>query len=157
MISFTYRVVGSGWAFCTVELDGRTHESLVSYLGDTIDELLGAIAYIAEGGSGTRISFFSEPGEDRWVFRRNGRGVDATVDLTVFYHREWRSSRPDDYGRTEFTAVVPVIELALAARAMAREVLAEYEYDRDASHRLWQQEGPFPLGEYERLNRLLAM
>ncbi len=154
MIALSYRMLGDGWALCTVAIDGRQWESDVSYMGNTIGELLEAIALVVEGVSESRVAFFAEPGEDRWVFRRLGRGVDALVNLTVFFHHEWLSGRPDDHGRTAFAAEVPIIELALAARAMAREVMAEY--DRDATQRLWRK-CSYPLNGFERLNRFLAV
>lgn len=66
-----YELTGTGWADCTIELDGQRAHTTASYLSDALDELCRATLEVLRGGSHAEVVFEEEPGEYRWLLDRS--------------------------------------------------------------------------------------
>jgi hypothetical protein len=65
-------LTGTGWAECTIELDGQRAHTTASYLSDALDELCRATLEVLRGGAHAEAVFEEEPGEYRWLLDRTG-------------------------------------------------------------------------------------
>jgi hypothetical protein len=147
------RMTGPGWARCVVRWDGTAIVVTASCLWDALGDLLRAVASIADGAGTARAAFCDEPGESRWVFVRQGHGHDAEVRTRILGFARERSTLPDERGREILIMQGPLLELVLAARAMARAAL---EDGGEAGYPAAGTNHPFPMRECRRLNDILA-
>src|SRR5690349_4440222 len=78
-VEFDYRLTGLGWAEARIS-DGRSDATFTaSYLEHALGDLLEAVGILLEGADEARCSWMEEPGEYRWVFRREGSAVQLRV------------------------------------------------------------------------------
>src|SRR5262245_63524255 len=91
-VSFAYRLVGSGWAECTIAIDEQHAAMTASYLSDAFGDLLGAVIRMVEGQPEATASFAEEPGEYRWRFFR--KEPDRILIRILDFPELW-GDRPD--------------------------------------------------------------
>jgi hypothetical protein len=147
-VRFDYRLVGTGWVRADIA-DGTTSAVLTaSYLGDALGELLNAVLQILDGADAATCSWEEEPGEYRWLFRRE----HGLVHLRILWFDDSLPASPDEAGRVVFESRRRPEELAAAITAGADRVLDQYG---EAEYlRLWV-DFPFPTRVLERLRARL--
>ena len=150
-VRLRYELVGTGWARCTVAVDGAHAELTASYLSDALDDLCRAVVEVLAGAAESTASFDEEPGEYRWRLSRVG-GQRVRVRI-VELDEPW-GHRPDETGRVVLDADCELRSLAAALVAALEDVLAEHG---DAGYRARWAEHDFPHARLAELRRLLPV
>lgn len=65
MLTINCRLIGSGWAECTLHADGRQGKISAPYLSDALGKLLLAGVPVFAGVHNISVGFDEEPGEYR--------------------------------------------------------------------------------------------
>jgi hypothetical protein len=134
---FEYRVGYSGWAEAGIG-DEAGHTTLTaSYIGDALGDLLYALWRVLQGETETRCSWHEEPGEFRWIIRRDG----DTVWLRVLEFDDLFQHRPDEAGQLVFETRQDVKTLARAIALGASRTLEKHGL---SGYRERWQTYPFP-------------
>lgn len=150
MISFTYRLTGSGWAEATIS-DG-VHELVVdaSYLTDALGDLVRIVITLLEGAKEAQCAWLQEPGESHWLFTRRR----DEMFLRIIEYKDWEQDRrnPKDRGRVYFKTHCPLRDFATVVRQQLTLLLDTL--GRDGYKRAWVNHS-FPLDDYRQLSALL--
>lgn len=144
VFEFEYNLIGAGWAKARIADDKRHADLSASYLSDALRSLVEAVALIIEGQTEARCSWEEEPGEFRWIFRRQ---ADALSVQILVFDDVW-GDEPDDTGREVFSTLqdpARVGHVILSAAQRVVDDLGETEYGNQ-----WI-EHPFPKDAVERL------
>jgi hypothetical protein len=148
VFEFSYHLTGSGWSEARVADEANHVIVTASYLSDALRSLIEAVSLIVEGADEARCSWDEEPGEYRWILRRETDGV--ALEILVF--DELWNDEPDEAGRPVFSTRQSPLRVARAVLSGAQRVLddlGEAEYERQ-----WV-EHPFPTAALERLRAAL--
>jgi hypothetical protein len=78
MISFSYRLTGSGWALAELSDEKIGARIPASYLCDALRDFVDAVASVFSAES-AECFWEEEPGEVRWKFRRAGDRLNVQV------------------------------------------------------------------------------
>jgi hypothetical protein len=152
---FEYRLTKYGWADARIADDESEYGYLAaSYLSDALAALLDAVALTVEGAEEARCSWDDEPGEQRFVLRRDGDFLVLRIlrfDAIGRFANE--DQEPDGDGRCVFESRQPVRVVGRVILEAAESVLAEWGDDGYLEQ--WG-EHPFPLSGLERLRRAVA-
>lgn len=108
-----------------------------SYLSDALGELLLAIACLQEGAEEAECFWEEEPGEYRWLFRRDGDSVVLTV---VAFDDCW-PHLPIEDGEVVFTTRASLKDIATAVVTGCRAVLDDW--GEEGYLKKWVEQ-PFP-------------
>jgi hypothetical protein len=79
MIRFTYRLGGAGWATATIANKQKEMTVPASYLCDALRDFVDAVQSLFVTAI-AECAWEEEPGEVRWLFRRNENSVHVQVD-----------------------------------------------------------------------------
>lgn len=142
--SFRYELVGTGWARATLTEAGVETVVTASYLSDALRDLLEATASITEGAVEARCVWQEEPGEYRWLFRRNAN--DVHLEIRSFPHMYDTSS--DEQGEVAFRTTRSVMEIARTVLRSFDRLADEYSPGRYVER--WVEHS-FPAEALERL------
>jgi hypothetical protein len=85
---FEYKLNRAGWATATLECSGRTAEMTVSYLHDSLKDLLSALIALRDGAREVSVIFMDEPGEHRLTLTRIG---DSEIQIVIDWFSDWQS------------------------------------------------------------------
>lgn len=122
-IRIDYRLTGTGWADCTVHVNGAAHELSASYLSDALGNLVLAAAGLLSGLHSASASFDEEPGEFRWVLEHAG-GLGLVVRVIEF--QELWGDRPNSEGKQLLRYECNPLEFAEAVESAATLVLSQH-------------------------------
>jgi hypothetical protein len=148
-VRFEFRLLGVGWAEGHIT-DGTNHATFTaSYTTDALDDLLYAVWRLLEGDAETRCSWQDEPGESRWIMRRQG----DDVSVRVLGYSDYSRKLPDESGQPLFETLQPTLEFARAvalgaSRTLQRHGTEGYEFE-------WHR-GPFPARTLELIQEEVA-
>ena len=152
MISFRYELQGAGWADAYLG-DGTTTTTVpASYLCDALRDLVDAIQSLFTTNTAECV-WLEEPGEAKWILRRNGESVDLCVEW-------WNEARthPD---RNEWQLVLDKVMFSSSdkfinlAKQMDQELVRLLEKWRlDGYLKAWEY--PFPVEAHQRLRQSIA-
>jgi len=145
-----YRLVGAGWAECSLDVYGSLCSVSASYLSDALLELVSGVNHVLAQPGEARFGFDEEPGEFRWILRSESSG---SLNVRILEFGELWGNRPDVDGRVLFDAVCPVREFALALLAALDRLLKEFGV---AGYRRKWVAAEFPAEQYELLCRQLG-
>ena len=124
---FWFRLAGPGSAEAGIGDDVGHAIITASYLSDALGDLLHALWLCGSGAPEARCSWQEEPGEFRWVCRRQGDDIQLRILAFDDYYRH----RPDAEGavvfetRQDWEVVTRAIALG-ASRAVEKHGEAEY-------------------------------
>ncbi len=144
LVEFSYRLTGSGWADARLAHGDDWTELSASYLSDTVGELLLALAQLQDGDIAATASWEQEPGEYRWLFRREAD--DVTLKVLAFPD-SW-PPQPDAEGTVVFEARTSLNEMAQSFAVGLRAVLDEWG---EKGYKQQWIEHPFPTALLERV------
>jgi hypothetical protein len=85
---FEYKLKKAGWATATLVCSGQTVEMTVSYLHDSLKNLLTAVIALRNGAIEASVIFMDEPGEHRLTLTRIG---DSDVHIAIDSFSDWKS------------------------------------------------------------------
>ncbi|MFZ5543951.1 MAG: hypothetical protein ACOZJZ_10350 [Pseudomonadota bacterium] len=149
-LTIEYRLAGSGWADCAIQLEGRTCQISASYLSDALGNLILAAAAVVAGVHSVSVGFDEEPGEYRWAVVKSG-GNEVNVRLLEF--QELWGNAPDSEGKLLLEFAIRPLEFGKAVANAARAVLQEYGA---AGYKERWVEHDFPIRQFELLTELIA-
>lgn len=145
-----YQLTGRGWADGEIKLGRSKAAFTASYLSDAFGSLVQAAADLHHGRSECRFSFADEPGETRWIIRREGELVSTRL---IKFAALW-GHRPDEAGELLFEAALPARNFCLAVKDVADRLLESHGLDGYLDR--WVN-APFPLADYMRLSAALEL
>ena len=149
-IQLSYRLVGSGWAECTISIDGTAVTISASYLSDALDELGRAIADILRGEPSSTAAFDEEPGEYRWRF---DHVANDRVRVRILDFPELWGHKPDEAGECIFEAECRIRTLAGELVSTMQGLLTEHGLE---GYKEKWVEHDFPEKRLAQLQHLLA-
>lgn len=149
MITFEYRLIGSGWSEATISDGAQEAVCHVSYLSDALRDLVSAVIKLLEGAKRAEFSWADEPGNYGWLLTHR----EQVLSIRITRYRNWEKDRgPKEHGKTIFKARCALRDFAAAVLAQSDELyntLGPQGYKER-----WVQHD-FPLNEYRRLASLL--
>jgi hypothetical protein len=148
-VKLRYELTGSGWAECSLEIDGVEATVTASYLSDALDELCRAIVSVLAGDPEATASFGEEPGEYRWRFERVG---GDRVRVRILEFPELWGQAPESAGKVIFDAECRLRTLAGALLSELQRL--EQTYGAAGYRERWI-EHPFPAQRIVQLSELL--
>ncbi len=110
-LTFTYEEQQCGCAHVFLSDGLNTTGVWGSHIFSPLQELLAAFVEVLRYSDESRCRWFTEPGEQRWVFRRDGN----LLHLTILGFRDFTEHRADEYGEVEFSTTC---DLAYFARKL---------------------------------------
>lgn len=141
-IRIEYKLVGTGWAECTLNIHGQTCTVTASYLSHALDAFLRAVNKICLGGTQARFFFDEEPGEYRWLLSRE---PDGGLRIKILAFQNLWNDMEDAEGELIFEAVCALSEFSVALAKAISDLLSEYGIEGYADE--WAI-GDFPLAQY---------
>jgi hypothetical protein len=138
-IEFAYGAPKHGWAVVTIAHEGREARMVVSYVTDTLRDLLYSLVRVTQGDD-ARFSWDGEPTEYRWIFTHEDDGVR----VRILEFRDAMRPEPDDAGREVFALLSEVTPLVRAVVRAVRRLL--FEVGEEEYARQWRGQA-FPLRE----------
>lgn len=147
-MNLTYVVGAAGWATAAIACGDARIEMPVSYLQDSLRDLLSAANAISSGAREITVVFMDEPGEHHLHVRRID---DERIILSAIWFSDWTSR---DEGGSAGTRVLSCESTVAHFRgqvlAAARAILDEHGLE--GYRELWR-EYEFPLEQYEQLRK----
>src|SRR5690242_14812293 len=111
MISFVYRLTGSGWSEAIISDGTNTATLQVSYLSDALRDLMAAIIELLEGATRAELTWFDEPGEYHWLLTHR----QQVLSIRITRYRNWEQDRgPKERGKTVLKARCALRDFATA-------------------------------------------
>lgn len=144
-IALDYKLVGIGWAECTLDFYGTKYIVTASYLSDALLELVSGANHVLSGGAEARFSFDEEPGEYRWIFRRT---QDGGLAVKILDFPELWGHKPDEKGRVLMDVTCQLGDFARALLLSLNELLEELGVE---GYRDKWAESDFPAAQYSAL------
>lgn len=136
MFELTYRLTRPGWSEAVVADEQGPATLAASYLSDALFHLIEALALVVEGEAEARCSWKEEPGEFRWIFRREGE----EITLRVFEFRNFQGPPPGDKGRLVFTTTQPAAGMGRVILSGCQRLLDDI--GQDEYLRSWRRPWP---------------
>jgi hypothetical protein len=141
-VSVDYRLTGSGWSSCTIDIYGQTCVLTASYLSDPLRELVSAMNHMLSGGKEARFSFDEEPGEYRWILNSI---LGGGLALKILEFPQLWGDKSDAEGRI-------VLEATCQVRVFAEAVLVSLnclleEHGLKGYKETWSN-AEFPVDDY---------
>jgi hypothetical protein len=145
---FEFRLVGSGWAEAGIgDADGNATLT-ASYTRDALGDLLDAVWRLLQGEAEVRCSWEEEPGEFRWIMRREA----DSVSLQVLEFADYVPPAEDHAGVVVFETRQDVSTFARAIALGASRVLEQL--GEAGYEQLWH--APFPTRTLELIRTRLT-
>jgi hypothetical protein len=145
MLKIDYRLVGSGWADCSVHANGRQCAISASYLSHALGRLVLAGIAILAGAHSVSVGFDEEPGEYRWALVMTGNGM-LRVDILEF--RQLWGNLPDAEGMALLTFSCSPLAFGRAVCAAADDVFTRHGL---AGYKKQWGQHDFPVAELDLL------
>ncbi|MGH9802627.1 MAG: hypothetical protein ACRD82_19855 [Blastocatellia bacterium] len=149
-LSISYKLTGSGWAECALEIDGQGIVTTASYLSHALESLLQSVVELLNGQADSAASFDEEPGEYRWRFKRID---EQTISIRILWFDKLWGREPDEKGQFVFEATCRLRTFAGAVLSASQQLFAEHGFE---GYKLKWVEHDFPLELQDELKRLLA-
>jgi hypothetical protein len=149
-VRFEYVLDDAGWADAAVVADGEKVSMPVSYLHDSLKQLLEGVAAVVSGGSQeSRIVFMGEPGEHWLILKKN----EDKAEFEVRRYGDWASWRLSSEEKyiCRLSGALSLREFASSVFEAARKVLEEHGVD--GYKEKWGRHD-FPLEAFESLRRV---
>ncbi len=149
-LSISFKLVGPGWADCSVSIDNQLTVLTASYLEDALGNLADATLRIAQGENSAYAIFAEEPGEYRWKFTKIN---DKEISVAILKFDEWRGlKQSDEKGRIIFKFECPLLVFVRRTIICLSDVLKEYGLEGYAEKWMMHE---FPLEVYNELRNIL--
>lgn len=144
-----YKLTAVGWSEALLEDGQRTVSLNASYLSDALGELARGALAVLSGSGEVRFSFDEEPGEYRWVLKKNGAEGYA---LTIYEFTELWGNKADERAKVVFEHLCSRVEFARMVLKALEEV--RHEHGEAGYKALWV-EHEFPAEELAELHHRL--
>jgi len=144
-VALDYKIVGKGWAECSLDFYGTKFTVTASYLSDALLELVSGTNHILAGGNEARFSFDEEPGEFRWIMRRT---QDGGLAVRILDFPELWGRKPDEEGAVLLDVTCQLKDFAHALLLSLNALLLEFGV---SGYRDKWGNSEFPSGQYRAL------
>jgi len=122
-IEIQYKLVGTGWSECVLDVYGQTCTVTASYLSDALGEFVKAVNHILGGGNEAKFSFDEEPGEYRWILKRNENNA---LFIEIIEFPDLWGNKDDSEGKVIYEVTCPAHEFGKALLVGLNGLLDEY-------------------------------
>jgi hypothetical protein len=79
VITFSCQLVDRGWIEVALATEDNEVKFIASYLSDAPNDLINALILLIEGANETTCLWQDEPGEYRWVFKKQGTHFELKI------------------------------------------------------------------------------
>lgn len=148
-VCLDYKLVGLGWAACSLTVGDKHIDLTASYIGDALGDLVTATLFVMQGESEAQFSFQEEPGRYQWTLRRI---ADDRIAISIAELERNVPAGPNEEGVEVFQATCDRLAFARAMVTALDEVLREHGPE---GYREKWVEYDFPLAEYRELKELV--
>lgn len=145
-VKITYELPDRGWCRCAIVIDDQTCQVTGSYLFDVTRDFLEIVASLVGGCSEGRFSFFEEPGEYRWILKRNFQS-EFTLVIMEFDQGFLVGQTPDEKGKKIFEGHCDITRLGFALKRAMDNLINQHGLEGYKA--LWREE--FPIEKYRLL------
>lgn len=125
-VNVAYKLTGSGWAECVLEIDGQVAVITASYLSDALSNLLQSAIDLMKEQKDATASFEEEPGEFRWCIRRVN---EEHIKLRILWFEDLWDQAPAEQGRLMFEGECRLRTFAGAILSATQQLLTEHGFD----------------------------
>ena len=125
-IEVQYKLVGTGWSECFLDVYGQSCTVTASYLSDALGEFVKALNHILGGGNEAKLSFDEEPGEYRWILKRS---EDNELLIKIIEFSELWGNKDDAEGKVIYEVTCPAQEFGKALLVSLNRLLDKYGVD----------------------------
>lgn len=150
-IEVTYKLVGTGWSECVLDIYGQTCKVTASYLSDALRQFVEAINHILRGGNEAKFSFDEEPGEYRWILERKEKNA---LKVRIIEFAELWGGKDDSEGKVIYEVTCPTYEFGKALLVSLNGLLDEYGF---AGYKEKWVNAEFPVEQYLELCSLVGI
>jgi hypothetical protein len=147
MIDLIFNLVGHGWIEAAISDQCQEAHITASYLSDAPSDILIAIMLLFEGRNETMCAWKEEPGEYRWIFKRE---CDL-INIKVIWFEKSFSSKGNEEGQVIFSGKDEINHFA--RMLLSRINLWNLELTAEDYKKSWGYE--FPEKELKRLRTSL--
>jgi hypothetical protein len=146
-ITLEYRLAGRGWSEARIA-DGKICALVTaSYLSDALGDLTWAVIGLLQGAEYATCSWWEEPGEYRWVFRR----ANDQVNIRILWFDDTPKGKPEEQGTVVFATTCRLVSFAGELKSQLQKLTDDF--GTDAYKRIWVSH-EFPSREYDKLREL---
>ena len=136
-VEFSYELIGTGWAKCTLRVGEQVATVTASCLSDGLADLASATAAALRGHPRPSASFADEPGEYRWILEPT---ADGQVRIRILEFPELWRQRPDEEG---VVLLDGECRLQTFAGAIVSELKRlERKHGHEGYHNEWEHDFP---------------
>jgi hypothetical protein len=151
VMELEYKLDDAGWVNAALIVGDFRRSMTVSYLHDSLKQLLEGIIALYEGADKAVVVFMDEPGEHQLLLSK----ADDSFTCELRWYRDWASW--DMHPKDQFEQVVTApFELQLFSKNIIDEVDKIYcKYGVEGYKENWV-EHDFPYNQYMKLKRLVG-
>lgn len=147
MIHISCKFTGRGWIEATLLTEEKEVTIRATYFSDAPNDLIVAVALLLEGANETMCKWQEEPGEYRWIFKRDNN----LVNIQVFQVEQSFSKKNNKSGIMVFADKE---DLYLFTRQILNEFnTITFEFNSESYKNNWGYE--FPLSALNRLKKAI--
>ena len=121
---------------------------VVSYMSDSLLQLVEAAICLFDGSTSVRISFDDEPGEHRCIVNRTG----SDIQIRILWFEEFQARLPDDRGHEVFGCASTASQFVAEVFSCCKRLLEEHG---EVGYKERWVMHEFPTDRFEHLSRLL--
>jgi hypothetical protein len=146
---FSYRLADRGGHEAIISDGVDEAHMYVWYVSDGLGELVRIVVQLLQGYEYAYCQWEDDPGEHKWVLRREGEMVRITILRFPSSFNGYGA--PDEWAEVIFETTCPLVKFAAKVRNELRRLLSELgedEYQRRAK-------APFPMDDYNVLRQLV--
>jgi hypothetical protein len=154
MIDFSCEIVGRGWIKAILNSEGKETVITGSYLSNAPADMIMAVALLFEGRRETECAWQEEPGQYKWLFKKEKRDISIQV---LWINKAFRRKCNED-GEIVFSAIADLLHFSRMVLRVFNTI--SLKYTAEEYRKIWGYD--FPVQELSRLkdvlqkNRILA-
>ncbi|WP_375416447.1 hypothetical protein [uncultured Hymenobacter sp.] len=152
-LTFTYRLGEYGWAEAHLSDEVHTLVGTVSYLHDTVTNIVeAALSLLLDPATPQRIVFMDEPGELQLLLTP---ATDGSVDVVLRWYDDWESwgMHPEYQFKLVWETTTNAVNFAQIVKKVLDDLWMKYGAEHYKARWL---EHDFPISLHEKLNCILA-
>lgn len=148
-IALRYELSGAGWATLSLNVNGQHDTYLVSYLHDSLTQLVeAAIGLLSQQWSEGLVVFMDEPGELQLSLKRQ----EDLLSITATWYTDWASWNMSSTHKELFTTTTTTRHFTTEVKKILDELYVKHG---ERGYKEQWDRADFPMRAYEKLAKLL--